>query len=110
MTAPARETEPDPELALLREQVAACDRALLEALNRRIELVRRVRRHKAQQGIPFVDPAQEQRLLAELARANGGPISESGLRELFSVVLALTKREAARAELAWRPEAGQGTL
>ena len=110
MTAPAREDDPDPGLAELREQVAACDRALLEALNRRIELVRQVRRHKAKQEIPFVDPTQEQRLLAALAGANGGPISEAGLRELFSVVLALTKREAARAELAWHPEPGQGTL
>lgn len=110
MTAPAREPEPDAELAALREQVAACDRAVLEALNRRIELVRRVRRHKAEQGIPFVDPAQEQRLLASLAAANAGPLSEPGLRELFSVVLALTKREAARAELAWHPEPGEGTL
>lgn len=110
MTAPAQEPEPDAELAALREQVAACDRALLAALNRRIELVRQVRRHKAEQGIPFVDPAQEQRLLAALGSANAGPISESGLRELFAVVLALTKREAARAELAWQPEPDEGTL
>jgi chorismate mutase len=69
-----------------------------------------VRRHKAEQGIAFVDPAQEQRLLAALAAANAGPLSEPGLRELFSVVLALTRREAARAELAWRPEPNRGTL
>ncbi|HET8607752.1 MAG TPA: chorismate mutase [Gaiellaceae bacterium] len=110
MTAPARIEEADGDLAALREQVAACDRAILEAVNRRVEVVRRVRRHKAERGVPFIDPAQEQRLLAALAAANGGPISEAGLRELFSVVLALSKREAARAELAWRPAPKRGTL
>lgn len=110
MSAAARAEEPDRKLAELREEVSAVDRAIFEALNRRIELVRQVRRHKTEQGIPFVDQAQEQRLLAALAAGNQGPISETGLRELFSVVLALTKREVARAELAWHPTAGEGTL
>ena len=48
--------------------------------------------------MPFVDPGQEERLLARLAEANRGPLSDAGLRELFGLVLALTKREVARAE------------
>ncbi len=110
MSEPLRIERPDEELAALRERVAAADRAILEALNQRIELVRRVRRHKAEHGIPFVDAGQEQRLVATLAEANPGPLSEPALRELFSYVLALTKREVARAELAWQPERRQGTL
>ena len=99
MTAPAPAERPDDVLAGLRERIAAGDRALLEAVNERIELVRAVRRRKRELGIPFLDPGQEVRLVAALSEANGGPLSESGLRELFSVILALTKREVARAEL-----------
>ena len=93
------EPQPDAVLGELRGRIAAGDLALLEAVNERIELVRAVRRRKRELGIPFVDPGQEARLVAALSEANGGPLSETGLRELFSVVLALTKREVARAEL-----------
>ena len=74
------------------DEVAACDRAILEALNRRIELEAR-----------WVD-------LPALAADNDGPLSEAGLRELFSVVLQLTRREAARARVAWQQQAQQATL
>ena len=37
-------------------------------------------------------------MLQYLARANRGPLSAEGLRELFTEVLDLTKREVARAE------------
>ncbi len=90
---------PDARLAALRAQVAEADRALVEAVNERIELVREVRRCKRRLGIPFVDRAQEQRLVAALAATNDGPLSEPGLRDLIGVVLDLTKREVARAEL-----------
>lgn len=99
MTSPAPADRPDPVLAELRERIAEIDRRLLDAFNARLELVRSVRGRKRELGIPFVDPGQEARLVAALTAANGGPLSEAGLRELFSVVLALTKREVARTEL-----------
>ena len=100
----APDERPDARLEELRAEIAAADRAILDAVNRRLELVRRVRRHKREQGLPFVDPGQEQRLLSALAAQNAGPLSQVGLRQLFLVVLGLTKREVARAELAALPE------
>ena len=94
--------QPDETLAALRDRIAAVDREILAAFNERLELVLDVRRRKRELGIPFVDPAQEARLLAALADANAGPLSESALRELFGLVLGLTKREVARAELLGR--------
>jgi chorismate mutase len=89
----------DTGLDELRVQVAAADREILAAINRRIEVVRQIRRHKQREGLSFVDAAQEERLMVALAEANGGPLSEAALRQLFGVVLALTKREVARLEL-----------
>ena len=66
---------------------------ILAAANERIELVRALREHKLAQGWDFVDQEREERLLAELAAANPGPLTEAGLRELFTGLLALTKRE-----------------
>jgi chorismate mutase len=77
----------------LREEIAATDRMLLEAVNRRLELVRRIRAEKEASGVAFVDREQEERLLAALERMNPGPLSTEGLHELFGHLLELTKRE-----------------
>jgi chorismate mutase len=46
----------------------------------------------------FVDPDREAWMLQYLVRANRGPLSDEGLRELYQTVLDLTKREVARGE------------
>lgn len=86
----------DPTLQDQRAQIAALDRQILEALNRRIRLVQQLKAHKEARGLGFHDPAQEDRLLAALGEANPGPLSEEGLREIFGLILAWSKREAAR--------------
>ena len=82
------------ELERLRAQVATADREILELVNRRLELVREIRAHKAANGLPFVDEGQEERLLARLREANGGPLSSDGVEHLFREILALAKRES----------------
>jgi chorismate mutase len=77
----------------LREQIAERDRAVLDAVNARLRLVAELKRHKEDEGIDFVDPDQEERLLQALEQANGGPLSAEGVRRLFEEILALTKRE-----------------
>ena len=88
----------DRVLAQLREQISDTDRAIVEAMNRRLELVAQIKRYKTEHGLPFLDLAREESMLRNLARANPGPLSEEGLRELFVELLDLTKREVARAE------------
>jgi chorismate mutase len=85
--------EHDPAVQELRGRISDADRAILAAVNARIELVRELREHKLAQGWDFVDRGREERLLADLAGENPGPLSEAGLRELFGEVLAVTKRE-----------------
>jgi chorismate mutase len=80
----------------LREQISDNDRAIVRALNRRIELVDRLKRYKESQGIAFVDPQQEEAILRDLARANRGPLSADALRGLYLEILELTKREVGR--------------
>ena len=89
----AGETLSDPLIRRLREQIAERDRAILDAVNARLKLVTELKRHKEAQGIDFVDPEQEERLLQVLERANAGPLSPDGLRRLWKEILALTKRE-----------------
>jgi chorismate mutase len=83
----------DPNLERVRAELAKHDRAILDAVNARLRLVAELKRYKEEASLPFVDPQQERRLLDRLAAANTGPLSEEGLRELFTAILALTKRE-----------------
>jgi chorismate mutase/prephenate dehydratase len=83
----------NPEIEELRAQIADVDRTILEAVNTRLRLVEHLRARKEEHGLPFLDIQQEHRILRALARANRGPLSERGVRELFGEILELTKRE-----------------
>lgn len=86
----------DPTVRELREEIAAIDRAILADVNARLQLVERIRDYKAQNGIPFVDPDRERQLIEALTAANGGPLSPEGVRELYTFLLDLSKRELER--------------
>jgi chorismate mutase len=86
----------DPVLEQFRDQISNTDRAIVEAMNTRLKLVAQVKAHKESRGLGFLDPEREQWMLDHLTRANQGPLSSEGLRELFEKILDLSKREVAR--------------
>ena len=86
----------DPVLEQLRDQITETDRVIVEAMNTRLKLVAQVKAHKESRGIGFLDPAREEWMLDHLGRANQGPLSTEGLRELFEKILDLSKREVFR--------------
>ena len=88
----------DPVIRQLREQLSDVDRGLVDAVNARLKLVAQLKRYKESRGIEFVDPEREEWMVNYLLRANRGPLSDEGLRELYIEVLDLTKREVARRE------------
>lgn len=102
MPAPARRDYRRPvgagaeeELERLRALVAETDRVLVETLNERLRIVDRIKQHKAEHELPFLDPDREAWLLAYLARTNRGPLSPDGLERFVQHVLELTKAELA---------------
>jgi chorismate mutase len=92
------EQNADPLIRQLREQISDADRKIVEAINARLKLVARLKAYKESRGLSFVDPEREEWMLNYLTRANRGPLSAEGLREIFAEVLDLTKREVARGE------------
>ena len=88
-------TTSDAALQHLRDQVSETDRAIVDLVNRRLDLVRRIWRRKEELGLEVVDPQREAWLLDHLRGANNGPLSDEGLHELLTAVLDLTKRELA---------------
>ena len=88
----------DPLIRQLREQISDNDVAIVEAVNARLKLVARLKRVKEERGIDFLDPAREEWMLQYLTRANRGPLSPDGLREIYTELLDLSKREVARGD------------
>ena len=88
----------DPVIRQFREQISDNDRALVEALNKRLRLVARLKDYKESRGVGFVDVAREEWILQDLARANKGPVSTEGLREFYGALFELTKREVSGPE------------
>lgn len=89
------EPDRDPLVRQLREQISDTDLAFVNAINRRLRLVQRLRDYKTSRGWEFVDQAREDWMLAYVNRANQGPLSTEGLREIYGELLDLTKREVA---------------
>jgi chorismate mutase len=88
----------DPLIKQLRQQISDTDRSLVDAFNARLRLVARLKSYKESRGIDFLDPDREEWMLQYLTRANRGPLSQDGLKELFEEILDLTKREVQRGE------------
>ena len=88
----------DPVIRQLREQLSDNDVRIVEAINTRLKLVAQVKRVKEERGIGFLDPAREEWLLQHLTRANPGPLSAEGLREIYTELLDLSKREVQRSD------------
>jgi chorismate mutase len=90
----------DPFVRQMREQISDNDRAFVAAINKRLELVARLKSYKDSRGFDFVDTEREELMLQDLLRANRGPLSADGLSYLYAEVLALTKREVASEDTA----------
>lgn len=88
----------DPLIKQLRQQISDTDRSIVDAINARLRLVARLKTYKESRGIDFLDPEREEWMLQYLTRANRGPLSQDGLKELFDEILDLTKREVQRGE------------
>lgn len=94
-------SEDDP-IRTLRAELSALDERIVEAVNRRLELVLELKQVKEERGVGFLDPARERWLRTLLGDANRGPLSSEGLDELVTELLALTKREVGRREMEQR--------
>ncbi len=89
-------TTTDPVVDQARDEIAALDVRILAIVNQRIRKVAELRRYKDANGLAFVDREREAWLADYLKRLNRGPLSDAGVDELVSFVLALVKREVAR--------------
>jgi chorismate mutase len=84
----------DPVIRNYREKISDNDLKILEALNKRLSLVKSLWEYKQSHEISFYDAAQEDWVITYLSRANRGPLSNEGLREIYGLILQRIKQEA----------------
>jgi chorismate mutase len=88
----------DPVVRNYREKISDNDLKILEALNKRLSLVKSLWDYKHTHGISFYDAAQEDWVVTYLCRANRGPLSNEGLREIYGSILQRIKLEASASD------------
>ncbi len=79
----------------MRDAILDTDLKILQLINQRLTMVKRLREYKEAQEMPFVDPERERWMHQYLQGANRGPLSPAGLDAIYDRILELTKRETA---------------
>jgi chorismate mutase len=95
--------DPQARLEALRDRIRQVDRALVELVGERRELVLEVGRTKQELGLPVLDPPQEARVVrraAELARDAG--VDEELVRDVVWRIVA-SARDAQEGRTRWGP-------
>jgi len=87
--------ETDPVIKQFREQISDNDLKILALINKRLKLVGQLKAYKEDHRVEFFDPDREKWMLTFVSRANSGPLSTEGLQEIYTELLALTKKELA---------------
>jgi chorismate mutase len=86
----------DPVVKQFRDQISDNDLKIIELINKRLSLVDKLWRYKAEHGIDMYSPQREEWMVTFLTRANTGPLSHEALREVYTAIVETTKSEAAR--------------
>ncbi len=79
----------------MRDTILDTDLKIMQLINQRLTMVKRLRAYKEAQQIPFIDPERERWMHQYLQGANRGPLSPAGLDAIYDQILELTKLETA---------------
>lgn len=71
----------------LRDRVDEVDRELVRSLNERARIVQEIVAIKAEAGKALFDPRREEEILRKVTEENEGPIYDTSLREIFTLIL-----------------------
>ena len=83
----------DPQLDKFRAEITEIDRLIFDAIDRRVDLVARLKQYKDEHGISFIDDDREQRMIEERVGEGRASLSPEGVRRFYAELLALVKRE-----------------
>lgn len=86
----------DPVIRQYRDQISDTDLKIVDLINKRLKLVDKLWRYKAERGVEVYNPEREDWMLTYVTRANKGPLSSEALRDVYRAIVETTKEEARR--------------
>jgi chorismate mutase len=86
----------DPVVKQFRDQLSDNDLKIIDLINKRLTLVDKLWRYKAEHGIEMYNPEREEWMVTFISRANKGPLSQEALVEVYRAIVETTKDEATR--------------
>ncbi len=79
------------DLNLLRNQIDNIDSAILDLINQRLEIGKKVGIIKKETGSQILDRSRERKVIEKLSKINPGPADEELLRYFFNVIITATR-------------------
>jgi chorismate mutase/prephenate dehydratase len=76
------------DISALRRMIDEIDDAVLDLINRRLELAQQIGGAKKIGGIQITDSRRENEIMDRLIKTNNGPLKASGLRSIFAAIIA----------------------
>ena len=86
----------DPVIKQFRDQISDNDLKIVDLINKRLKLVDKLWRYKADHEVEVYNPEREEWMLTFVSRANKGPLSPDALRDVYKAIVEVTKDEAKR--------------
>lgn len=84
------------ELDCLRSMIADCDQKITEALKTRMECIEGIIAYKKENGLPVLQPEQEKKQLAQVAKNVAGTVFEEEILHIFRDIIENSKRIQAK--------------
>ena len=81
------------DLSKLRQDIDRIDRQIVELFEERMGVSRQVAEYKLASGKPVLDPAREEQKLDALAGQTHSEQNAQGIRELYELVMAISRRQ-----------------
>ncbi len=80
-------TKIEKELEELREKVDKIDERIVQILNKRADIVLKIRKLKAEGALPVYDPRREEAIFEKISALNSGPLYDDAVREIYETIL-----------------------
>jgi chorismate mutase len=75
-----------------RQAVDILDRQVVDLINQRASVAHEIGRLKRDKGMPIYEPAREKAVLANVKKANKGPLSDRDIVSIFERVMDMMRK------------------
>lgn len=80
--------DPKADIGVLRQAIDKIDETILDLINQRLSLAKKIGDLKKHAGLQIDDRRREEEILNRLQGKNNGPVTSEGLRNIFEAIIA----------------------